>query len=116
MRFIVSILLNAVIVLVASELIAGVQTDSFTTAIIVSLLLALVNFFIKPILTLLTLPITILTLGLFLLVINGLMILLVDGLVDGFSVDGLWVAILFAIVLAILNALVGVFLPSKKSK
>ena len=81
-----------------------------------ALLLGMVNFFVKPVLTLLTLPITILTLGLFLLVINGAMVLLVDWMLDGFYVDG-WVwAIVFALVMSFFNLFVGQFSVKEERK
>ena len=113
MRFILSILVNGLVVFIASQLLSGVEVNSFGTAIVVAVVLAIVNFLVKPLLKILTLPITILTLGLFLLVINGLMILLVDYFVGGFEVDGLFVAIIFSIILAILNTLASWLLPGK---
>lgn len=71
MGLIIRILINAVAVFVASRIITGVSVDSFTTALIVSIVLGLLNAFVKPVLTFLTIPITILTLGLFLIVIRG---------------------------------------------
>ena len=107
MGFLVSLLINGLLVYLIAELLPGVAVSSFFTAVIAALLLGIVNFFIRPILTILTLPITILTLGIFLLVINGIMVLLVDALLSGFIVDGLVSAILFAILLAFFNYLTG---------
>jgi putative membrane protein len=107
MKFLISILLNGLLVYFASWLLSGVHVSSFFIAIIAGLALGIVNLFIKPIITFLTLPITIITLGLFLFVINGAMVLFVDGLVIGFSVDGLTWAIIFSVVLAFLNLLIG---------
>ena len=95
--------MNGLLVFLAARLIDKVSVIDYKSAIIVGIVLGFVNFLIKPILKFLTFPITILTLGLFLLVINGLMVLLVDRLVDGFQVGGLLPAILFSIVLAVLN-------------
>jgi putative membrane protein len=108
MRLIISLLLNAVCIFLAAWLLPGVSVDGFGAAVIVSIVLGLINFFIKPILFILTLPITIITLGLFMLIINAAVVLLADNLIDGFFVDGWLWAILFSIVLAILNALFGV--------
>ncbi len=105
MRFLWSILLNGLLVFLAARLIGEVSVVDFESALIAGIALGLVNFLIKPILKILTLPITILTLGLFLLVINGLMVLLVDRLVDGFQVGGLLPAIIFSVVLAVLNTI-----------
>ena len=99
MRLLISILINGLIVSVLAYLLSGVQVVSYLTAMWVGLLLGVVNFTVLPIMTLLTLPLTILSLGLFLLVINGLMVLLVDFLVPGFNVDGIFWAILFAVLL-----------------
>lgn len=108
MRFIAVILINGLLVYLAAWLLPGVSVTGYGIAIITGLLLGLVNFFIKPILTILTLPITILTLGLFLLIINAAMVLLVDWLVAGFEVQGWGWAILFTIILALMN----LFVPS----
>ena len=107
MRFIIVLLLDALVVYFAADFLSGVTVSGYVEAIIVALLLALVNTFIKPILTFLTLPITILTLGLFLLVINGAMVLLVDWFLDGFAVDGLITAIIFSLIISRLNMLIG---------
>ncbi|MEK7256121.1 MAG: phage holin family protein [Bacteroidota bacterium] len=107
MRFIIVLLLDALVVYFAADFLSGVTVSGYVEAIIVALLLALVNTFIKPILTFLTLPITILTLGLFLLVINGAMVLLVDWFLDGFAVDGLITAIIFSLIISLLNMLIG---------
>jgi putative membrane protein len=107
MRLILGILLNGLLVYFASWLLPGVSVQGFGVAILTGIALALVNFFIKPVLTLLTLPITILTLGLFLLVINGAMVLLVDWLITGFDVQGWFWAIFFSIILALLNMIIG---------
>lgn len=108
MRFIAVILINGLLVYLAAWLLPGVSVTGYGIAIITGLLLGLVNFFIKPVLTILTLPITILTLGLFLLIINAAMVLLVDWLVTGFEVQGWGWAILFTIILALMN----LFVPS----
>jgi putative membrane protein len=83
----------------------GVHVAGFTTALIVAVVLGLLNIFIKPILVILTLPITFITLGLFLLVINALIIILCDNIVGGFSVDSFWTALFFSIILSILQSI-----------
>jgi len=89
----------------------GVHVTGFVTALLVAVVLGLLNIFIKPIFVLLTLPFTIVTLGLFLLVINAIIILLCTNIVGGFSVDTFWTALLFSVVLSlsqsILFAIVG---------
>ncbi|WP_339610704.1 phage holin family protein [uncultured Planktosalinus sp.] len=101
MKLIIQLLLTAIVVLVLAELLPGVGVDAFTTSIIVAAVLALLNVLVKPILVFLTLPATLITFGLFLLVINAVIILLVDYLIPGFTVDGFWWALLFSLLLTI---------------
>jgi putative membrane protein len=89
-----------------SYLMTGVDVDSFTTSLIVAIVLGLLNLIVKPVLILFTIPVTILTLGLFLLVINAIIILLCDNLVDGFSVNSFWTALFFSVVLTISESIV----------
>ncbi len=105
MRFLINILLQGVLVYLTAYLLSGVSVANYTDALMAAVVLALANTFIKPILTLLTLPITILTLGLFLFIVNGLIVLLVDALLPGFEVAGLLWAILFSIIFSIFNGL-----------
>ena len=104
MRFLINILLQGVLVYLTAYLLSGVSVANYTDALMAAVVLALANTFIKPILTLLTLPITILTLGLFLFIVNGLIVLLVDALLPGFEVAGLFWAILFSIIFSIFNS------------
>lgn len=113
MNFIVKLLLTGISVIIASYILDGVYVESYLTAVIVAAVLALLNAAVKPILVLFTIPITFLTLGLFLLVINAIIILMVDYFVPGFSVDGFWWALLFSIILAIVNS---IFEELNKSK
>lgn len=106
MKTLLQIILSAIIVLVLSNILGGVHVDGFLTALVVAAILALLNIFVKPILLILTLPVTVLTFGLFLLVINALIILMADGLVDSFEVDGFWWALLFSILLSFLQSLI----------
>lgn len=103
MRFLISLLLNGLIIFACSSIFSGIHVTGYGEAVIAALVLGVVNFFVRPILTLLTLPITILTLGLFLLVINGCMVLLADALLGGFAVDGLAWAIVLSLVLSVAN-------------
>lgn len=105
MNFILRFLLNGLAVVATSYLLDGVSVDGYGTALIVAIVLAIANVIVKPILILFTIPITILTLGLFLLVINALIILLVDYLVAGFVVEGFWWALLFSLILSVFNSL-----------
>lgn len=92
----------------------GVHVSKFTTALIVAVVLGLLNIFIKPILVILTLPVTFITLGLFLLVINAVIILLCDNIVGGFSVDSFFTALLFSIVLSLSQSLMYAVLRESK--
>ena len=114
MSLIVKLLLNAIAVFVLAEILNGVSVDNYMTSIIVAVVLSVLNVLVKPALVILTLPVTILTLGLFLFVINALIILLADKLIDGFRVDGIWTAILFSILLCILQSLLHSFLKTDK--
>lgn len=105
MNWIIRLLLNGLAVVLSAYLLPGVEVDSYGTALLVALILAVVNVIVKPVLIILTIPITILTLGLFLLVINAALILFVENLVTGFTVDGFWWALLFSLILSIFNSL-----------
>lgn len=105
MNWIIRLLLNGLAVVLTAYLLPHVEVDDYGAALIVALILAIVNVLVKPILVILTIPITILTLGLFLLVINAAIILFVDNLVGGFRVDGFWWALLFSLILSIFNSL-----------
>lgn len=112
MKFILRILLSALAVVVLAKLLPGVHVASYGTAIIVAIVLALLNLIIKPLLILFTLPVTILTLGLFLLVINAIIILLADGFVGGFEVDGFFMAIIFSLLLSLFQSILFSLLDS----
>jgi len=111
MNFILNIIITSVAVLLVANFLPGVHVDTFTTSLLVAVVLAFMNSIVKPILTVLTIPITILSLGLFLIVINGGIILMTDKLIDGFEVKGFWWALVFSFILSIttgiLNMLVG---------
>ncbi len=114
MGFLIKILIIAVAVYVAAALVPGVIITNIQTTILVALVLALLNTFIKPILVLLTIPITLVTLGLFLLVTNALMIMLADVLVHGFRVDGWWTAFLVSVVVSIISYILGALIRDRK--
>jgi len=105
MNFLLRLLVTAVLVLLIARFLPGVVVDSFATSVIVAVVLGLLNLFIKPILVILTLPVTVITLGLFLLVINAIIILLCTNIVDGFKVDSFWTALFFSIILSILQSI-----------
>jgi len=100
MNYIFKVLLTAVAVLVIAYLLPGVNVDDYGTAIWVAFIVGILFSILKPILVILTLPVTIVTLGLFLFVINAAMILLANSWIDGFSVSGFWTALLFSILLS----------------
>lgn len=105
MNWIIRIFLNGLAVALTAYLLPGVDVTDYWTALIVAIVLAVANVIVKPVLVVFTIPITILTLGLFLLVINALIILIADYLVDGFYVDGFWWALLFSLILSLFNSL-----------
>lgn len=105
MNYILKILLSAVAVVLLAKLIPGVMVDTYTTAIWVAFLIGILDTILKPILVVLTIPVTILTLGLFLFVINAGLILLADNWIDGFYVSGFWAALLFSILLSFLQSI-----------
>lgn len=113
MYLIARILLNALALLLAAYLIPGIEVGSLYIAIITAVILGLVNLTIKPILFVLTLPITILTLGIFALVLNGLMFWFVASFIDGFEVDGFIPALLGSIVVSIVSAVGGKLLEQE---
>lgn len=103
MKIIINWLIATIAVLITSYLLPGVNLKVWTTAVLVALILGVINAVIKPIIILLTLPINVLTLGLFTLVINAALILLVAAIVPGFSVKSFWWACLFGIILTMVN-------------
>lgn len=105
MNFLLRILITAVVAFALSSVLPGIHFESFWTAIVLSLVLALLNFLLKPILIILTLPITILTFGLFLFVINAIIVLVAGHFVSGFSVDGFGWALVFSLLLSLLTSI-----------
>lgn len=103
MGFLIKVLFTAVAVYLAAYLLPGVTITDIRTTIIVALVLALLNTFIKPILIILTIPITLVTLGLFLLIINALMVKWAADLVSGFTVDGWWSALLVSLIVTVVS-------------
>lgn len=105
--------LNAVALMLIPELLSEIRVDGYAAALISALLLGFVNAIIRPLLVLITLPITILTLGLFTLVINGLMFWTVSGLVEGFVVPDFWTAFWGALIYSLLTWMVSLALSDK---
>lgn len=105
MKFIMRVVVTSVIAFGLSYILSGVHINTFWTAILFAIVLAIMNAILKPILILLTFPITLLTFGLFLFVINACIILLAEKVVPGFVVDGFWWALLFSLLLSIVSSL-----------
>jgi len=112
MFFIVRLIINMVAMLIISYLFPKmIRVDGFLAALVAAFLLGVVNAIIRPVLVLLTLPLTLVTLGLFLLVINGLMLWLVSAFVTGFHVSGFWGAVLGSILISVVSWILSRFLP-----
>ncbi|MEO6902819.1 MAG: phage holin family protein [Bacteroidia bacterium] len=107
MTFISKLIISTLAVLITSYLLPGVKIEgnSFFTALVVAAVLAFLNAILKPIMIILTIPITIVTFGFFLLVINAFMILLASKLVNGFYVNGFWWALLFSLILSLTTSI-----------
>jgi putative membrane protein len=105
MNFLIRLLVTALAAMLTAYILPGVSIKNFTSALILALVLAILNLLVKPILIILTLPVTIITLGLFLLVINAIIILLAAKLVKGFSVDGFFWALIFSVVLTVVSGI-----------
>lgn len=104
MNFIIRLLITAISAFLLSKFLTGVHFDSFGSTIIFAIVLGILNIFVKPILSILSLPITILTLGLFAFVINALIILLTDYFMNSMQVDGFLWALLFSILLSLVTS------------
>lgn len=115
MQTIIHWILRALAIVITAYLLPGVVLKSLFVALVVAVVLGLFNSILKPVLVVLTLPINILTLGLFTLVINAGIIILTSNLVEGFHVDGFWWALLFSLILSLVNAMLHLFEPDKKS-
>lgn len=106
-KTLLQVLSTALTLIVGDYLMSSVRFDEPWVAIITALVLALLNIFLKPLLVLLTIPATVLTLGLFLLVINAAMLMIADQIVDGFTMDSFWSAVLLSIFISMVNGLLG---------
>jgi len=115
-NFLIKTLIVAAAVVLASYILPGVAVDRFTTALLVALVLSLLNFFVKPVLIILTLPVTILTLGLFLFIINAIIIVLAGKLITGFRVDSVWWALLFSLLLSFFTYILEVIIEPDYKK
>ena len=106
MGIIINFLISGVVVLIAAYLVPGVMVSSFSTALIVAAVMGILNAIVKPLLLIITLPINILTLGLFTFVINVVIIYLVAALVPGFKVNSFFSALLFSFAVSIVSSLI----------
>ncbi|WP_379963445.1 phage holin family protein [Epilithonimonas sp. UC225_85] len=104
MNFIIRLLITAISAFLLSKILTGVHFESFGSTIIFAIVLGVLNLIVKPILSILSLPVTIITLGLFSFVINALIILLADYLMSSMSIDGFWWALLFSILLSLVTS------------
>ncbi|MBB6679842.1 phage holin family protein [Aequorivita sp. 609] len=111
MKLIVKLLLTALAVVVLAKILPGVAVEGYGSAVIVAIVIALLRLIVKPILVVLTLPITIVTFGLFLLIINAIIILLAGYFVDSFDVTTIWWALLFSLLLSVFQSILFSLLP-----
>jgi len=109
-------LLSALAVVILAKVLPGVSVDTYVTALIVAVVLSILNLLVKPVLILLTLPVTLVTFGLFLLVINALIILLADYMIGGFDVSNFWWALLFSLLLSLLQSIFYSILKEDRKK
>jgi putative membrane protein len=114
MGILIRILVTALAALLTAYLLPGVKLHDFTSALILAIVLGLLNLLVKPVLVILTLPVTIVTLGLFLLVINALIVLWASSLVKGFKVDNFWWALIFSVVLSVISSIMLSLGPADK--
>lgn len=113
MRLLLTWILNALALLALPYLFTSIHVQGFTTALVAALVLGLINTLIRPLLVLLTLPVTVLTLGLFIFVINGLLFWFVGSFVKGFTVDGFWAGVFGAIAYSVISWALSSLIPRK---
>jgi putative membrane protein len=116
MRLLLKWLIMAASIIIAAYFIPGVRIGSFFSALWVALFLGVVNVLIRPVLILVTLPINILTLGLFTFVINAVLILLASSVIKGFEVAGFWWALLYSIVLSLVNYFINLIVQLREER
>jgi putative membrane protein len=114
LKGIIRFLLSGLAVLLTAYLLPGVHVKHYGYALLAAVFISLANILVKPILIILTIPITVVTLGLFLLGVNALIILLVEAIVPGFGVDGFWWALAFSLILSIFNSMFSELTEEKK--
>jgi putative membrane protein len=110
MAFLAHLILTAALLLLVAHFVRGIQVEGWGAALIGALVLGIVNAVVRPLMVVLTLPFTILTFGLFLLVINALMLWLVAGLVPGIRIESFWAALMGSVLLTLLNLAVEIIL------
>ena len=116
MKILIHWFVTALAIIIAAYILPGVHVSGFAAALIMALVLGIVNGLLRPVLVVLTLPITIVTLGFFLLILNTLLIMLSASIVSGFSVDGFLWAFIFGIVLTIVSSFLDKVLEGKKTE
>ncbi len=104
MRFLIRIIVIAAVSFGLAHVLKGIHIDTFWTAIVFAVVLAILNIFVKPLIILLTLPVTILTLGLFLFIINAIVVLLASRFVDGISIANFAWALIFSLILSVVTS------------
>ena len=109
MKILINWILSTLAIMVVAYVLDGVSVDTVVAGLLTALVLVAVNTFIKPVILILTLPVNILSLGLFTFVINAFLILLISKFVPGFSVDGFFAALIFSILLTIINTILSLF-------
>jgi len=109
-------LVITVAILIASTIVPGIRVESLTSAIVAAAILGVINTFLRPVLLILTLPLTILTLGIFTFVLNAFMLLLVAYFVEGFEIDGFWWAFLGALIISIVSGIANRFINRSDSR
>ncbi len=116
MKYIASLLITSIIIFLLGNILPNAEISDYFSAILVAFVLSILNVLVKPVLEIISIPITILTLGLFMFVINAAIILLADELVDGFKINGFFGALLFSLCLSVVQSIAFNLLDDKKSK
>lgn len=114
-KFIINWFVYALAIFITAYLLPGVHVGGVISVLVLAIVLGIINNFIKPVLIILTLPLSIVTLGLFSFIVNAFLILLTAWIVPGFSVNGFWWALAFSIILSIINSILGGAIKEKSS-
>ncbi len=109
MQLIFNWFISAVVIMISAYVLPGVVVDGLLAALVLAVILGAINAFVKPLLVILTFPITFITLGLFIFVIDALLVMLASSIVPGFSVAGFWSALIFAIVVSLVSSVMHKF-------